>query len=223
VSDHGLEAQLAALGEYMERGPLTASIAQLEHAMAGCDTAELADRLEAHGMTPDVLRAAFVARDNFGRINDLIHAAAISLALPHILEPGEKLHRPSLAAGNDPTRLYDVETDRRIAEFKLSRWDGHDGGRKRQLLKDLVHLAAADHAGRSVELYVLGARPAQFLTTTRSVAEWGLNRGADKTREMFVQRFGSLQTPIPEFVSGPAAHVHIIDLEQRLPQLFAPS
>lgn len=221
MSGRGLEAQLAALGEYMERGPLTASIAQLEHALAGCETAELSERLQANGMTADVLRAAFVARANFGRINDLIHAAAISLALPHILEPGEKLRRPSLAAGNDPTRLYDVETNRRIAEFKLSRWDGHDGGRKRQLFKDLVHLAAADHAGRAVELYVLGARPEQFLTTTRSVAEWGLNRGADKTREMFVQRFGSLQTPIPEFVKGPAAHVQIIDLEQRLPQLFA--
>ena len=221
MSGQGLEAQLAALGEYMERGPLTASIAQLEHALAGCDHTDLSGQLEAHGMTPDVLRAAFVARENFGRINDLIHAAAISLALPHILEPGEKLRRPSLAAGNDPTRLYDVETDRRIAEFKLSRWDGHDGGRKRQLFKDLVHLAAADHAGRSVELYVLGSRPAQFLATTRSVAEWGLNRGADRTRQLFEERFGSLQVPIPKFVSGPAAHVQIIDLEVRLPKVFA--
>lgn len=72
--------------------------------------------------------------------------------------------------GNDSTRPYAVATDRRVAEFKLSRWDGHDAGRKRHLFKDLVHLAAADHACRTVELYVLGSRPAQFLRTTRSVA-----------------------------------------------------
>jgi hypothetical protein len=118
----------------------------------------------------------------FGRINDVIHAVAIALTLPRLLEPGERLKRPSLAAGNDPSRPFDIETDRRAAEFKLSRWTGHDAGRKRQLFKDLVHLAAADVSERSVELYVLGTRPQQFLTTTSSTAGWALNRMADNCR-----------------------------------------
>jgi hypothetical protein len=63
------------------------------------------------------------------------------------------LVRPSLAAGNTPERLFDVETDRRIAEFKLARWDGSDGGRQQPIVKDLVRLAA-DTSGRKAELYL---------------------------------------------------------------------
>lgn len=70
-------------------------------------------------MSEELLRSAFYARAEFGRINDLIHAAAIALALPHLLATGEVLKRPSLAAGNDPSRPFDVETDRRVAEFNL--------------------------------------------------------------------------------------------------------
>jgi hypothetical protein len=168
------------------------------------------------------LRSAFFARREFGRINDVIHAAAIAISLPHLLQPGEVLKRPSLAACNDPSRPFDVETDRRIAEFKLSRWDGHDAGRKRQLFKDLVYLAAFEADACKAELYVLGTRPETFLTTTVSTAAWALNRMSDKTRLLFEERFGSLQTPIPAFVSGPAAHVRIIDLERVLPQYFSP-
>ena len=44
---------------------------------------------------------------------------------------------------------------------------------------------------------------------------------ADKTKETFEREFGSTDMPIPQFVTGPAAHVHLIDLEVTLPQLFA--
>lgn len=178
-------------------------------------------RLAEEGVTDDLLRAAFVARAEFGRINDLIHAAAIGLALPRLLQRGERLRRPSLAAGNDPSRPFDLETDRRIAEFKLSRWDGHDAGRKRQLFKDLVHLAAATADGRQAELYVLGVRPIRFLNQTTSTAAWALNRMADKTKETFERQFGSTNIPIPQFLDGPAAHVRVVDLEVALPHLFA--
>ena len=58
-------------------------------------------------MDGPLLDAALDVRARLGRINDLIHAAAIVLMLPHILEPGERLvRRPSLAAGNDPTRPF---------------------------------------------------------------------------------------------------------------------
>ena len=67
-----------------------------------------------------LLEAALLIRRDLGRLNDLVHATAISLALPIILEPGERLmNRPSLAAGSDSTRLFDVETDRRVAELDL--------------------------------------------------------------------------------------------------------
>lgn len=220
VPTKGLEAALAPLTRFLGVAPLTDSIAQLEYALEGCAAENVPDLLDERGVSTDLLRAGLLARERFGRINDLIHATAIALALPHLLHAGETLRRPSLGAGNDPSRPYDVETDRRIAEFKLARWTGHDAGRKRQVFKDLVHLAAADHQGRSVELYVVGERPRHFLQTTTSTAAWALNRMADQTRQLFEQRFGTLQTRIPDFVNGPAAHVKIIDLEQRLPSLF---
>jgi hypothetical protein len=66
--------------------------------------------------------AALTGRESLGRLNDLIHAAGIVVALPHLLEDGEEIAvRPSLAVGNDPSRPFHLETDRRVAEFKLAR------------------------------------------------------------------------------------------------------
>lgn len=217
-----LEDRIGPLLDFLDATPLTASIAQLEFALDGLAAEEVLPVLAKQGVTVDLLRAGLEARALFGRIDDLIHAAAISLALPHLLEPGETLRRPSLGAGNDPSRPYDVETDRRIAEFKFSGWKGSDAMRKRQLFKDLVHLAAAPADGRRVELYVTGARPIRFLNTTRSTAAWALNGGSDTTRDLFVERFGDLVVTISEFARGAGARVQIIDLEQRLPHLFSP-
>ncbi len=163
--DHALEAAAGALARFIQDEPLTAKIADIEHELNGCGRGEVGPIISARGVSPDLLRGALLVRSRLGRINDLINAAAISLALPELLEPNEVLRRPSLAAGNDPSRPYDVETDRRVAEFKLARWDGHDAMRKRQVFKDLVHLAAADTSGRRAELYVLG--PAHDLPTAR--------------------------------------------------------
>ncbi|MDX6319012.1 MAG: hypothetical protein QOD35_2412 [Nocardioidaceae bacterium] len=91
-----------------------------------------------------------------------------------LLRPSDQLaKRPSPAAGNDPTRPFDLETDRRIAEFKLAVWSasGSDAMRKRGVFKDLVHLAA-DDSGRRAELYLAGPKPLRFLRGSRSTAAW---------------------------------------------------
>jgi hypothetical protein len=216
--DHELGAAAGALAGFIQNEPLTAKIAEIEHDLDGCRQSEVGPIISARGISPDLLRGALLVRGQLGRINDLIHAAAISLALPKLLEPDEVLRRPSLAAGNDPSRPYDVETDRRVAEFKLARWDGHDAMRKRQVFKDLVHLAA-DTSGRRTELYVLGERPLRFLRGTGSSAAWGLDR-FPATRQLFTASFGSLDVPISDFTNGPANHVTLLNLEERLPALF---
>jgi hypothetical protein len=216
-----LQEALAPLLAFMGAQPLTQAISDLEASLGGCHAEEIPATLRRHDVSPSLLRSAFVARERFGRINDVIHAAAIVLALPALLDDAEVLKRPSLAAGNDPSRPFDVETDRRVAEFKFSRWDGHDAGRKRQLFKDLVHLAAADLDGRTAQLYVLGSRPIMFLHTTISTAGWALNRMADETRRLFEDRFGPTTIRIPDFVRGPASHVEIVNLELVLPEYFA--
>ncbi len=201
-------------------GRLTGLLAALEHQLLDADASAAADATKDAGIDASLLAAALLVRRDVGRLNDLIHACAITLALPHILEPGETIvRRPSLGAGNDPTRKYDLETDRRVAEFKLAQWTGADAMRKRTLFQDLVHLAAAD-GDRRAELYAIGPPPLRFLRTSRSTASWALDK-SQPTRLLFEQRFGPLTTPIADFTAGPAAHVQMVDLTELLPEVAA--
>jgi hypothetical protein len=217
--DGELAAALDVVVSFLTAAPLTRTIAELEHALNGVGAEEIADMLAVRGVSIELLHSATAVRTRLGRINDLIHATAIAVALPRLLEPGETLRRPSLASGNDRSRPFDVETDRRIAEFKLARWDGHDAMRKRQVVKDLVHLAAD---GRRAELYVVGDRPLRFLGRTTAAMAWALDR-SPTTRELYIKRFGSLDVSVPEFIATHAAHVQVIDLEAALPDLFGGS
>jgi hypothetical protein len=155
-SEH-LPAQLAAAIAFLDHAPLASTVAEMEIALTGCEREQVADVAAAHDVTIELLRSAVAARDALGKINDVIHAAAIALALPHLLAPGEILTRPSLAAGNTPDRLFDVETNRRVAEFKFARWDGHDGGRQKPTVKDLARLAADTPDARPSSTYAARA------------------------------------------------------------------
>jgi hypothetical protein len=151
MADRNLAESVEPLSDFLPSGSLTAPIANLEHRLDGLD-GERIEVVVREGGDVDLLGAAIVVRQELGRISDLIHAAAIVLALPHLMGEGERLtNRPSLAAGNDPTRPYDVETNLRVAEFKLSHWASADAMRKRQTSRIWVHLAA-DTSGRQPEL-----------------------------------------------------------------------
>jgi hypothetical protein len=217
MEEWGLAEAVERLTAFLAAGPLTTAIAELEHRLNGLDGPSTEAVTRASGVDRDLLRAAITARGELGRISDLIHAAAIVLVLPQVLEEGERIsNRPSLAAGNDPSRPYDLETNRRVAEFKLSRWLGADAMRKRQTFKDLVHLAA-DTSGRQPELFVVGDAPGRFLRSSRSTASWALDR-SPATRELFAERFGSLEIRIADFTAGAGARVRITDLTTLLPE-----
>jgi hypothetical protein len=219
ASDDEFASALKAVGTFLDRAPLTGSIAKIEGALENSTQTDVRALLDDAGVTAELFESALIVRERIGRINDVVHATAILLALPDLLEPGEVLARPSLGAGNDKSRPYDLETNRRVAEFKLARWRGKDAMRKRQTFKDLVHLAA-EESDREAELYILGDMPIHFLKTSKSKASWGLDR-SPPIRKLFEERFGSLEMAIADFTNGPGAHVKIIDLEERLPDLFA--
>lgn len=213
-------AAFTRLLAFLGGGRLTDVVAALEHELAGASGKEAAAAVDAVGIDASLLASALLVRRDLGRLNDLIHACAITLCLPHILLPGETIvRRPSLAAGNDESRPYDLETDRRVAEFKLARWSGADAMRKRGVFHDLVHLAAAD-GDRVPELYVVGQAPIRFLRTTTARAAWGLDN-SPSTQVLFAERFGSLTTPIGQFTEEAAAHVRLIDLAEVLPEVAA--
>lgn len=220
TDDLGLE--IPRLLTFLARAPLTLAIRDLEQGLVGCDGEAAAEAVATAGIDNELLSAALAARRQLGRLNDLIHASAISLILPTLLDSDEIVQgRPSLAAGNDPTRPFDLQTTKRVAEFKLAEWAGADAMRKRGVFKDLVHLAA-DQSGRRAQLFVVGQAPIKFLRESTSPAQWGLDR-ATSTRALFEERFGSLTMPIRRFTAGPGARVELVDLLPLMPALVGPS
>lgn len=204
--------------EFLGSQELTQRLAALEYDLVGA-TAETAQDVIGEDVSVDTLAAALLIRRTLGRISDVIHAAVICTVLPLILEPGERVvNRPSLAAGNDPSRLFDLETDRRVAEFKVSVWQGADAMRKRGAFADLVHLALAE-GDRRRQLFVVGDQPAAFLNGTKSSCQWGLSRGSDKLRQRFVDRYGEQGGTISDFRRTHAGDVEIIDLNALIPGL----
>lgn len=176
--------------------------------------------LAESGFGTDLLSAALLVRRYAGRISDLIHAAVISQVLPLILEDGERvLRRPSLASGNDPGRPFDLETDRRVAEFKVSVWKGADAMRKRTAFADLVNLSL-DGSGRRAQLYLAGPRAINFLRTGTSPVRWGLDRASPMLRQRYEAAFGSSDMRICDFTASRAAHVELIDLTALVPALI---
>jgi hypothetical protein len=200
------------LHEFFAQEDLSRRVGRLEDLLEGADRQTVEARMAPEGLTDDLLKGALLVRQHAGRVNDLIHAATIIRALPKILEPGERIiRRPSLASGNDGSRKFDLETDRRVAEFKAAEWKGRDTMRKRMLVADLVGLVL-EHGDRRAELYVRGSLPIDYLRKTTSTVEWALGRSSPHLRHAYEQRFGSAALTISQFTNGPASEVALKDL-----------
>ncbi|GAB3688004.1 hypothetical protein [Nocardiopsis oceani] len=198
---------------------LTSTIGWLESRLHGAESGAVGELADRSGLHSDVLAAALVVRRHMGRLNDVIHAATILQALPLVLEEGERISvRPSLAAGNDPSRPFDVETDRRVAEFKVAQWKGSDAMRQRTVFQDLVHLAL-DRSGRRAQLYVVGERPIKFLRTSTASTEWALGRSAPALRKRFEEEYGTARIEVGDFTRGHAGHVELVDLSTMIAPL----
>ncbi len=97
---------------------LTTKIAEMEWAVKGCDSGQCSIKSTEAGVTSELLSAAYAVKRAAAQINVLVHAVGGLLLLPKIMEPGEKIEYVSLGAGNSG-RDFDLETDRRVAEFKF--------------------------------------------------------------------------------------------------------
>ena len=219
-SRESLRGAVEHLADFMDGQPLTTRVADLESALHQVGAADVAAVAQDHELDIATLTAALTVRAAFGRVSDVIHALVITLALPRILNPGEVVTvRPSLAAGNDPTRQFDLETDQRVAEFKVSAWTGADAMRKRGAFVDLVHVAL-DETERTKYVYVLGEAPGRFLETSISSAAWGFTRKSALQRLRFEQRWGPAEAiSIADFRATHAHHVQVVDLYDVLPEL----
>jgi hypothetical protein len=214
-----LTESFKVLAEFFGDRPFTSQVADLESKLLNAAAGEARDAAESSGFSTDLLSAALAVRERLGRFNDVIHATAIASALPLILEAEETVvNRPSLAAGNDATRHFDLETTKRVAEFKIAIWKGSDGARQRSLFADLVNLTL-DTSGRARELYVVGDRPGRFLRTSKRRAGEVLGKNSSyRTRDAFASLGEDLMT-VAEFTA--TADVRIIDLTSLMPGVFA--
>lgn len=95
-----LQATVGELDALLRGGSLTAAIGRLERALEGAGRPEATFAAESAGVTADLLAAALTVRARLRRIDDLVHAAGIALALPRLLDVGGVI--PHRVMGSSP-------------------------------------------------------------------------------------------------------------------------
>lgn len=206
---------LERLTEFAGADQLTERIAELEFDLERAAAEDVPPRLREDGIDDFLLRAALDVKRVAGQINVIVHAVGILVALPYVLEPGEVIQSLSLGAGNTG-RSHDLETDRRIAEFKFIDWKGGpESIRQNSLFVDLFNLASAVTEKRRV-LYVVGKeKPISFLTNRRALTSVLSKNAAVESR--FRQLHGDQFSVVRDYYSSVRDSVEIVDLKDMVP------
>lgn len=212
-----LDRSIAAFQEFC--GPdLTATLARIESSIRGVPAESLEDALSSFSASGDALASAGHLKRLVGQLNVVIHALGILLCLPNILESGEVIESVSLGAGNSG-RMFDVETDRRVAEFKFIRWrGGAETIRQNSLFKDFYVLAEHDTAKKKC-LYVLDTHhPLKFLNGGRAL-DSVLSKDVTLYRQ-FRSKYGSQYGTVREYYQPRRSVVLIDDVSPWLSEML---
>lgn len=155
-------------------------------------------------------RAALLVKAASAQVSEVVHALAILLSIPKILEDGEVIESLSLGAGNTGGH-HDLETDRRVAEFKIIDWKGADSVREAQLFKDFFILAESATTKRRF-LYITG----------HNWADKALRGGRDcksvlkkKLLSVLAEKYPDVQT-FGDYFARKQADVHVVGLDALL-------
>ena len=194
---------------------LTTRLASLEKAFAGIGPLEAKDLCQAEHLGSTLLDAASDLKQVAAQIDVVIHAIGILVALPSILDETEVVEYLSLGAGNTG-RAFDLETNRRIAEFKFINWkDKANAIRQNSVFKDFYFLAEHD-TSKDRFLYVLGlSEPLKFLNGRRSLKSVMNATLARSFRKQYDTRFSVVR----EYYHFRKDRVQIVDLIPVLPGL----
>jgi hypothetical protein len=218
--DDGLNASLLRSVEAIRAlgvGPaLTDHIADLERVLAGRDREEASALVAEDGITSEALLAALAIKAMAGQINVVVHALGFLVSLPYVLDKGELIEGLSLGAGNTG-RSHDLETDRRVAEFKFITWrGGAEAIRQNSLFVDVFNLASSDTAKRR-ELYVLGLHePLKFLNGNRTI-ESILSKHASAWKRFNERYAGDGFVRVSQYWATVRDRFELIDLRDRVP------
>lgn len=204
--------------EVFMRSDLRRRIAELESTARGCDSNQCHARNVGAGVTSELLSAAYAVKRAAGQINVLIHTVGSLLLLPKIMEPDEKIEYVSLGAGTGG-KPFDLETDRRIAEFKFIHWKGgSEAIRQNALFKDFYLLAEHETEKRK-ELYVLDRKyPLRFLHGGRALRSV-LGRNV-RLWESFQAKYGDRFLKVCDYYAARQDVVALRDAAPLVPELL---
>lgn len=212
-----LEKAAEQIDQFYDGKTLTKRISELERSIAGIGRAEAHSLLSVGGIGTPLLGSALVLKAVAGQINVVIHVLGILVTLPHILDEDEVVEYVSLGAGNTGRR-FDLETNKRTAEFKLISWQGGpESIRQNQLFKDFFYLAEYSGEKRRC-LYLLGTEHAlHFLAGNRALTSVLSKNEALRTE--FHSRFGQRYRVVSDYYNDQKHLVEIIDLARVVPGL----
>jgi hypothetical protein len=164
-----IEEALRAL-ELFQGKSLTENLAKIESEVIGASQGNIADFCSANQINNSFMESALSVKRLAGQINVIIHAAGILKSLHGILDDGELVESVSLGAGNTG-RMFDLETNFRIAEYKFIDWQGGaESIRQNGIFKDFFELAEYETPKRKY-LYVVGTKyPLKFFNGGRALS-----------------------------------------------------
>jgi hypothetical protein len=178
-------------------GSLRTTVARIERQLRGVDSANASTHLQQLGVGAELMLAALLIKKNSSQINEIVHTVGILLVLPLILQPDEVIESLSLAAGNTG-KGFDLETNRRIAEFTFISWQGGpEVIRQNKIFKDFYFLAEAD-TKKDRELYVAGlTHPQKFFESGRRLP--AILRGNNKLGSSFQTKYGDTLKTVRDY------------------------
>ncbi|MCJ7708837.1 MAG: hypothetical protein MUO38_14625 [Anaerolineales bacterium] len=209
--------EAASAIQAFQKDDLGAQIGAIEAVLKGADLAKIRAAFPGLGIDDFLLDAALALKETTGQVNVIIHAIGILLAVPKILTPGEQVLDLSLGAGSTG-KQFDLETTRRVAEFKFIHWKGGaESIRQNSLFKDF-YLLAEYETDKTKELYVIGTKhPLKFLRGARALSSVMSrnNRLWEGFQEKYQRRFGT----VSDYYLFRKDEVLILDLIELLPSL----
>ncbi|CAL2104637.1 hypothetical protein [Tenacibaculum sp. 190130A14a] len=167
---------------------------------------------------PELFDAALIVKKASAQINEVVHAVGIINSISEILDEGEKIVNLSLASGDEGDG-FDLETDKRVAEFKFSRWQkegSKNGMRKRQIFADFAKLTILN-TNKKKEIYALSSESIIKYFNGKASWEKVLSKSGNIKIELkeYLDKINKAELKTLKDISS-ISTVEIIDLEKVL-------
>jgi hypothetical protein len=200
----------ARLIQSFENSDLTERLFNLELNFKGVNKASARMLCSQENLTSDLLKAAVHIKKLAGQVNVVIHGVAILATLPLILDEDEQIMYLSLGAGNTG-RMFDLETNKRVAEFKFINWQGGaEAIRQNSLFKDFYNLVEYQ-TDKQRYLYVIGTKiPLRFFNSRRAIKSV-LSRNNKLEKEFFAKYGGQFQV-VSDYYDYYKDKVRLVDI-----------